>query len=407
MKLARTESLPEAPAQAEKRSLPSRAVIGEATRYCLTVFLGVRIGLVVLTLAAASLVPPNAAADVEGWPAPESEPGWSSVVTAFERWDALWFLRIADSGYAEDDASAAFFPAYPVVVGGLSAVIGGHPLPAALIISHIALFAALVVLYLLTRLEYDEDAAKKTVLYMALFPTAFFFFAPYSESMFLFFAAASVLCARTGRWSWAGVLGALAAATRSIGIALLPALALEAWVQSRRDDSRLGLASRLGWSAFVAVGTLAYLAYWKSVSGDWLAPMSEQANWQREATSPLWTLWEGTRLAFLFLGDAGGGYHMLDLVIVVPVVAAGIWAVTKTRAVYATYVGISLLLPLILVFDARPFMSVPRFAVVVWPLFWGFVAFARRFNAHAAVTAGSAAGLGLLTMLFVNWYWIF
>jgi hypothetical protein len=68
---------------------------------------------------------------------------------------------------------------------------------------------------------------------------------------------------------------------------------------------------------------------------------------------------------------------------------------------------VSLLLPLTLAFDGRPLLSLPRFVVVVFPLFWALARLAERWRVHDAVVATSAAGLGLLSVLFVNWYYIF
>jgi hypothetical protein len=52
-------------------------------------------------------------------------------------------------------------------------------------------------------------------------------------------------------------------------------------------------------------------------------------------------------------------------------------------------------------------MSMPRFTLPIFPLFWALVAFADRFKANQLVIAASAAGLGMLGMLFVNSYWVF
>ena len=140
--------------------LPARMPVREAIRYCLGVFLAVRVGLLVLGIVAVGVVPPNDPADVPGWPAPAPESGWSEVGAAFERWDGLWFLRISEDGYRENDGSAAFFPLYPLATKVVATAIGGHPLPASLILSNVALFFALVAFYLLSRLEFDKDTAE-------------------------------------------------------------------------------------------------------------------------------------------------------------------------------------------------------------------------------------------------------
>ena len=394
---------------APRRSALERSDLRRAFSYGLRIFLVARVGLTVLSLAAVGLITQNQPTEVPGWPAPEAEHGLGNVGTSSERWDALWFLRIAEDGYREDDESAAFFPLYPTVVRGVSTIIGGHPLAAAIIVSNAAFLVALVVVYLLTLVEFDERTARRATLYMAVWPTAFFFLAPYSESLFLALAAGAVLCARTGRWVPAAVLGALAAATRSIGIVLVAVLAIEAVSQFRetRGAGVRDLVPRLGLSAVVSAGLLAYLAFWKVFSGDWLAPIREQEVWQRDFSFPVATLIDGTRAAFEFIGVTAGGYPLLDWLVVIPSLALGLWVALRTRPAYGVYTWASLLLPLTFIFGARPFMSLPRFTVVIWPLFWALARAAQKWDAHHAIVACSAVGLGVFTTLFVNWYWIF
>ena len=384
----------------------SRADVRDAFRYSLKVFLVMRVGLTLVALASVALVPRNSVTDVPEWPAPELERGISNVGTSFERWDALWFLRIAEDGYAEDDGSAVFFPLYPMAVKAVSTVIGGHPLPAAILVSNAAFLGALMVLYLLSMYEFDKRTARRTTLYLAAWPTAFFFLAPYSESLFLLLAAGSVLAARTKHWGRAALLGALAGATRNIGVILVGVLAIEAYLQYRESEKKdtSHLVRHLAWSAAAAGGTFVYLAYWKAVSGNWLAPVGEQANWLREFSFPLWTLWDGTKSAFEFIGVGAGGYGLLDWLVVVPALALGGWAITRLRATYGLYVLTSLLIPLSLIFGGRPFMSLPRFTLVMWPLFWALAHVAKKWNAHEAIMACSAVMLGLFTVLYVNWY---
>src|SRR6185436_19573963 len=77
---------------------PDRASLRETIVFCLLVFLALRL----LTLVAATIagvVPSMVSQGVPGWAAPPVHPGWGDGLSAFERFDALWFLRIAQSGY--------------------------------------------------------------------------------------------------------------------------------------------------------------------------------------------------------------------------------------------------------------------------------------------------------------------
>jgi hypothetical protein len=385
-------------------------------RYCLAVFLTVRVGLSVLAILAVALLPhPSAVGgaagipspvDVPGWPAPTLSAGWHNLVTVWERFDALWFLRIATAGYVDGDGSAAFFPLYPMLIRIVSPVLGGHPLAAGILISNAAFLGALAVLYFLTSSEFDERIARRTVLYVAIFPTAYFFLAPYSESLFLLLVVASLWAARRGKWPVAGAVGALAAATRNVGVLLILPLAVEGIRQHRERGGPL--APRLLWSGAVAAGTLAYLGFWQGFAGDALAPLHQQATWQREATFPLATAVSGTREAFRWIGVYPGGYHLLDWLLVVPALAAAVWVTIRARPAFAVYAWASLLAPLSLVFAPRPFMSLPRFLLAMFPLFWAAAAWGgRRRGVHEAVVAVSGAGLGVMTVLFANWYFVF
>jgi hypothetical protein len=53
-------------------------------------------------------------------------------------------------------------------------------------------------------------------------------------------------------------------------------------------------------------------------------------------------------------------------------------------------------------------MSMPRFILPLFPAFWGLTLAAERLHVpRTAVVAVGAAGLGLLVVLSVNWYYIF
>ncbi|MEX2274920.1 MAG: hypothetical protein WEA10_05075 [Actinomycetota bacterium] len=241
---------------------------------------------------------------------------------------------------------------------------------------------------------------------LAVFPTAFFLVAPYSEAPFLLFALLAFWGARRERWWVAGLAGAAAALTRNVGLLLVPALVIEAVHRWRTDGGRL--APRLAGAVAPAAGTLAYFAYWASRTGDWLEPLTVQTTWQRTAVIPITALAEGTREAFSWFGTFPGGYHLVDWLLVAPVVAAAVWAVFVLRPSYVVYMWLGLLVPLTYTFEPRPLMSIPRFVLVLFPFFWVEAeAIERSWIPRTGLVAVSAAGLGALTLLFVNWYYIF
>src|SRR5919204_3665155 len=146
------------------------------------------------------------------------------VLAPLARWDSVWYLRIADSGYGDSSPRAAFFPLYPLLVRGVGTLFGGSHgalLAAAYLISLAAFLGALALLHRLAEFELGRRLARPTLLLLAVFPAAVYFGAPYAESLFLLLAVGAFYAARTGRWAWAGACAALASATRSAGLLLL------------------------------------------------------------------------------------------------------------------------------------------------------------------------------------------
>ncbi len=384
-----------------------KADAARAFGFCLLGFLGLRLAMVLIGVIGVALFPPLAPVGVPGWPAgPVPDPGWQNAFTAWERFDALWFLRIADGGYRLEDGSAAFFPLYPLGVRGLSFVLGGRPLAAATLLSNGAFLAALYVTYVLTTSELSERTARTTVLLLCVFPASHFFLMPYSESLFLLLAVTAFWAARRERWAIAGAAGALAALTRSLGIVLAPALVVEALHQRAERGRRV-------WPAVVAAGAtmlglVAYLGFWAVRADDWFAPITRQADWERTFSFPLATLWNGTVDAFRYLDDLNGGYWLLDWLIVVPMLAASVYAVLRLRPSYSVYLWGGLLLPLTFAFEGRPLMSMPRFVLPLFPAFWGLALGLERLRVPRSVAlVAGAIGLGILSLLTVNWYYIF
>jgi hypothetical protein len=404
--------------QAERRSGGRLAAV-EGLLPCLWTFLALRVGVSVLSAISVGLVGLRTAIpEVPGWPSEPITPGWHNLATGLVREDALWFLRIAAGGYRADDGSAAFFPLYPIVTRIVSWLTGGHPLLAALLVSNLAFLGALIVLYRLTGRTFSDEVARRTIVYVAVFPTAFFFLAPYSESLFLLLSVAAFLLAHEDRWWLAALAGAGAALTRSVGILIAPALLVMAFermgdpgahASPARVVSRTPLPRRVAAACAVALGPLLYFAWWLVAHGDPAAPFQAQANWDRVTTFPLTTLWRSATMAVGIDPVRGGnGYWIVDLLVVGVVLVAVVVGSRRLAPTYLTYAGLSLALPLTYPFPPRPLLSMPRFVAVIFPAFWVIAdAVARRKLSHTLVVAWFAGGLGLLTVLFSTWWYIF
>ncbi len=374
----------------------------EGLRPCLAVFLAARIGLSLLSVAAVHLIEPLDPVDVPGRAGAPATQGWHNAIDATERQDAVWYLRLADEGWSTDDASAAFFPLYPLTVRAVGWILPGDDLLAALLVSNLAFLGALLALFALTAEAFGDRVAQRAIVVAAIFPTAFFFLAPYTESLFLLLSVLAFREARHDRWGRVAVFGALAALTRSVGILLIPALMLEAIWTGRAGGGR-ALGARLAGAAAIALGPLCWFAWWGVAHGNWLAPLDAQRDWGRELQPPWVSLGHAVEFAWKYQS-----YWLLDLVIVSLAIAGLALALPALRPSEAVYGALSLLLPLFDPFADRPLLSIPRFAAVVFPALWGLsgAGWGRKLP-QPLVTSVLAAGWAVCALLFVNWLHLF
>jgi Gpi18-like mannosyltransferase len=139
-----------------------------------------------------------------------------TLLFSWYRWDVIRYATIAAEGYKSLDY-AAFFPLFPLLERAFSLLLHKGVFVSGMLLSNIAYYATLMVLYRFVKLEFDTDTAKRTTLYLSVFPTALFFFAAYNESLFLLFLLLCFYAMRRRSWWLAGLFGGIALFTRSIG----------------------------------------------------------------------------------------------------------------------------------------------------------------------------------------------
>ena len=342
------------------------------------------------------------------------------------RWDSVWFLAIAESGYGEG-ARTAFFPLYPLLVRIVGAPLGS-PLIGGALLSTALLGVALVLLHRLVALDHERAVARNAVLVTALFPMSFFFSAVYSESLFLALSIGAVYMARRDRWAWAGVLGMLAATTRSAGVLLLVPLAMiYLWDVARPSlRARRPLRADALWLALVPLGLGLYCALLAYEGHDALAPFRAQEVWFRSFAGPFVGAWDGLVAAWqgarqllsgarepVYFVAAGGdpfvaARHNVELFAwLVPVLVATAGVLRRLPAAYGAYVVAALALPLSYPVAPQPLMSLPRFVAVLFPLaIWLALWMTGHRLRERLVLAAFAGGLVVYTGIFATWHWV-
>ena len=342
------------------------------------------------------------------------------VLSPLARWDAKWYLDIADDGY-DGGADTAFFPLYPLLVRLLALPFGSEEalLLSAYAVSLGCFLGALWVLHRLVDLELGRNVATAAVWLVALFPASVYFGAPYSESLFLLTSVGAFYAARTGHWVHAGLLAAAASATRSAGLVLLVPLVL-LWL-----DSRPRRPSSLAWLALAPLGIAVYALYLEVEHGDAFAFVDAQDAWLREFAGPFVGMWDGAVAAWdgarqllsgsretVYFERAGGDPFAVASInlglfaTLVFAVIAVVGALRRLPLAYGAYAVAALALPLSYPVEPQPLMSLPRFVAVLFPLFvWlALVSEERRITRYVA--AVSCVGLAVFTWRFASWEWI-
>jgi len=153
--------------------------------------------------------------------------GWIGVdhwwLNPWTTYDSFWYLKIASSGYSPE--ATAFFPLYPFLLS----VCNDPVLMAAagVAISHLALLAALFIVFAVTAHEFDEKLAHITVWVLCFSPAAPFFGAVYTESLFILLLAGTFWAVRSKRWGLCAALALATALVRNPGFLLAAALFIE------------------------------------------------------------------------------------------------------------------------------------------------------------------------------------
>jgi hypothetical protein len=154
------------------------------------------------------------------------------------RWDAGWYLQIAENGYsyireagAEAQQNIVFFPAYPMVTRGVALLLGNQKtayVAAGTIVSLTAFLFALAYLHAFARDEIGEERAAAALWLLAAYPFALFFGAIYTESLYLLAALGAFHHLRRRELVRAGFWGLVIGLTRPNGGLLSVPLALTA-----------------------------------------------------------------------------------------------------------------------------------------------------------------------------------
>ena len=339
-----------------------------------------------------------------------------SLLPAWNRWDTVWYTDIAQRGYgwkkAVGTGPAAFFPLFPLLIHLGTSITHRSALTVAMLVSNICFLGALVYLYRLATWETNCEVAARTILYIAIFPTALFFFAGYTESLFLLLTVASFYHLRRRDWLLAGMFGALASATRVTGVLLVLPF-LYQYARSKNFSPRAMLVPGLAGILLVPCGLLAFMAYLQVTLGDPLAFDHYQAAWQKVFTFRLWSGFVESFREILIIQPQASFFQAHNIINVTLGALFLIWTALASRRLPAAYTIyliafwlVTLTSPALAGGYPVPLISLSRYVLTLFPIFLYLGILGRDRSFHDGYLVLATGMLALLTVQFVNGGWV-
>ncbi|MFH0942927.1 MAG: hypothetical protein V1810_02010 [Candidatus Beckwithbacteria bacterium] len=326
-------------------------------------------------------------------------PNWLWLWASF---DGAHYIAIAQEGYLYG-LTQAYFPLYSILIRLLT-FLTKNQLWSGVIISHLAFIGFIYYFIKLGRLDYSIKTIRWALLILLLFPTSFFFFSLYTESLFLFFVALCLYLARTKRFIPAALVAGLASATRLVGIFLLPALLWE-YCQVHKKPGWFNLAQL---TVLASSGLLGYLIYLQHRFHNFLIFVTAQpgfgAGRQVDTIVMLYQVIYRYIKMFFGVNVQNDIYLVLVFEFVISLVFIGliIYAlIKKFRPGYLLFFIPAFLLPTF----TGSFASMPRYVLAGFPLFY---LIASTKSKKLKITAIIISAL-LLTWVFIRFsrgYWI-
>jgi hypothetical protein len=307
----------------------------------------------------------------EGW-----KYAWLGV---WERFDTLWYMHIATSGYDRPNA-VVFYPLYPLLI----AMSHLPPLFASLLISTICAFFFAWGFQKLVMLDYPAAVGMRGLILYLVWPAGFMLFAGYPDGLLLCCIVWAVYFARMGNATGTAVMALLAGASKALGMVVFLPIMFIAVRTMRWRVLTAGLAA-----GFAPVA----MSIWMRSTGRMPMDQVYSAYWLTTIVPPWQTVWSALIGAAPF-----AALNLMALLLVVLFAFA-----FADRIEYSLFaIGI---LWLVLSKQTHPVLqSTSRYVMVVFPAFInaGRVLESRlRF----AVFAGLLGIIGLNVFeLFLKWW---
>jgi Gpi18-like mannosyltransferase len=328
--------------------------------------------------------------------------------------DAFAYLGIAENGYVTEGDPRfhiVFFPLLPHLIRVIEVLTGSY-LAAGFVVSIIFSIVAALFAYELARMDMSRRNAMRAVKYIFIFPAAFFFLIPMTESLFLALSLMCIYFVRNKKWIIGCLCGALAAYTRSPGILLAVPVAIELVreliVYYKVSDKRVfigKLATAVAGLLIIPLGLLAYLYINYEVTGNaFQYSIYQKEHWSQELYLFFDTVRYQMEYAVRAFTEGNSrfflGLWLPNLVAIFTALIVMLLGVKKLNPSYTAY----FIVYFVLVVGPTWLLSAPRYFIVAFPLAFATAALTEEKSKDAALTVLSIVGSLLYLALFVTGY---
>ena len=304
-----------------------------------------------------------------------------ALLGIWERFDTLWFLRIAEQGY-DRPMAVIYYPLYPAAIRLVSGLIPA--MAAALLVSTLAAFLFFWGLLRLAGGALSEVGKLRTLLLVCVWPTSFVLFAGYSESLTLTLVVWAVIFGREARWEAATACGLLAGSARPSGVLVFIPLAV------------MALRSRQARSLVVALTPLGLLGYWGWLR--WSGRISVVEAYRLYQGMTMVPPWKGLGEALRLIVTEHDTLLAIKLGLVIMVAVSSLRRQVRIEdKAFALAVILQMLM-----YTGRPLLGAVRYVLMLYPVFLVWGAYAQRWN-------GKQLGFYITALGFLNlaWMWAF
>lgn len=287
----------------------------------------------------------------------------NELLNPWAQYDGRAYLDIAENGYRADfdgGGNYGFYPFYPLLIKVFSFV--GYDL-SAFLISNIFSLLGVVLLYFIIKKEFGDEVTKKSVFYLLFFPTAYFFTAMYTESLFLFLSLLTFYFARSEKWFLAGIFGFLSSLTRVQGLLLfLPLLYLYLKQKQFKFDR---IKPNILFIFLIPAGIIVFFTYLYLITGDFFIQFTSfAANYT--AFSMPWTPFINAFTGLINAMELKNVlYHSFNIFISLFFVGLSLISFKYMEKDYSIYFLLSALLPLF----SSNLVAVSRYLITIFPAF--------------------------------------